>query len=45
LTGGIVPKVYLKPCRQMRGDSAEPVIMGILYFSSTGAAARVTPEA
>jgi hypothetical protein len=28
----------------MSGDSADPVIMGTLYFSTTGATAMVTPE-
>src|SRR5512135_2460310 len=32
LIGGMVPKVYLNLFFQMRGDSAEPVIIGILYL-------------
>src|SRR5512136_869093 len=44
LMGGMVPKVYLNLLVQMRGDSAEPVIIGTLYLSTTGATARVTPE-
>ncbi len=44
LIGGMVPKVYLNLFLQISGDSAEPVIIGTLYLSTTGATARVTPE-
>ena len=42
LTGGMVPKLYLNCCSQTFGDSAEPLIIGTLYFSTTGPTAMAS---
>ena len=44
-TGGMLPKTNLNLGSHTFGDSAEPLIIGIMYFSTTGPTALATLEA